>query len=155
MYDRILVPIDGSQTAEQGLREAIALARKLGSRLVALHVVDDFPLMMEWATAASFEDSLQRLRQYGNELLTQAAQAAAAEHVDCDTRLLDVRQETVANAILKEARGSGCGLIVMGTHGRRGMKRLAMGSDAELVVRSSTVPVLLLREPSPASTAST
>jgi nucleotide-binding universal stress UspA family protein len=146
MYDRILVPIDGSQTSKHGLREAIALAKALKSELVLLHVVDDYALLMGGVTPDALDDALRRLRSRGDEWLTDAASAAAAQGVACKTRLNDDR-ETIADSILKEARSNDCSLIVMGTHGRRGMKRLAMGSDAELVIRSSAVPVLLVRAP--------
>jgi nucleotide-binding universal stress UspA family protein len=77
--------------------------------------------------------------------LAKANDATAEHGVPAETRLRGVMRATVADAIVDEAQKLGCDLIVMGTHGRRGISRLAMGSDAELVVRSSWVPVLLVR----------
>lgn len=145
MYDRILVPYDGSSPSQQGLREAVALARALGSQLVLMHVVDNFPQQLEYATAETYRKSLDRLRQRGEDMLNGARDTATAAGVKSETLVREIEMETVADAIVQQARASGCQLIVMGTHGRRGMKRLAMGSDAELVLRTAPVPVLLVR----------
>jgi nucleotide-binding universal stress UspA family protein len=145
MYDRILVPVDGSATAELGLREAIALAARLQARLVLLHVVDDFPFMIELASAASFDETRTRLLGMGKEVLAQASRHATEGGVQNETVLREVTSLRAADAIVEEAARRQCGLIVMGTHGRRGFNRLAMGSDAELVLREACVPVLLVR----------
>lgn len=145
MYDRILVPFDGSVPSQRGLREAVTLARTLGSQLVLLHVIDGFPKQLEMASAEVYRQSIERLHQRGEELLNQARTAATAAGVPAESLLRDIEMETVADAIVEQARKSQCALIVMGTHGRRGMRRLAMGSDAELVLRASPVPVLLVR----------
>lgn len=146
MYKRILVPLDGSATAERGVREAIALAADQRATLLLLHVVDNFPMLVEAAPARSYDDSLARLRRQGEELVGQAQRAAAELGVKADILVRDIAQETVADAIIDEARHGSCDLIVMGTHGRRGISRLTMGSQAELVVRMSPVPVLLVRQ---------
>lgn len=145
MYDRILVPIDGSETAQRGLREAVEAGRCLKARLILMHIVDNFPLQLEMSTAATYENSLDLLRKRGYEVLARAREAAQAAGVETESLLREIQHETVADAILEQVRLSDCKLIVMGTHGRRGMKRLAMGSDAELVLRASPVPVLLVR----------
>lgn len=145
MYDRILVPIDGSVPSQRGLREAVALARSLGSTIVLLHVIDDFPKRLELASAEVYEQSLERMRRRGQELLDQARASVAEAGVAAETTLREIDMETIADAVLEHARTRRCSLIVMGTHGRRGMRRLAMGSDAELVLRASPVPVLLVR----------
>jgi nucleotide-binding universal stress UspA family protein len=147
MYDRILVPIDGSPPSQRGLEEAVALGKQLGSRLVLLHIVDNFPMLLEMAPAPAYEQTLMLMRERGEDVLAKARSAVVAAGLEVDTQLHDIQQETVADAILNQVRQSGCQLIVMGTHGRRGMKRLAMGSDAELVLRASPVPVLMVRMP--------
>lgn len=145
MYDRILVPIDGSTTAQAGLRSAVTLAKRLGSHLVLLNVLDDFPLTVEWASAMSFEETLLIMRKQAQEMLSGAKASVADEGVPVETVLKEIRQNTVADAIVEQARERNCDLIVMGTHGLRGLKRLTMGSDAELVVRASPVPVMLVK----------
>jgi nucleotide-binding universal stress UspA family protein len=146
MYDRILVPVDGSPPSLRGLQEAIALGKCAGAKLVLLHIVDDFPMVVEMAPAPAYQQTLELMRQRGQEVLARARDTVQAAGLEAEVLLRDVQQETVADAILDQARASSCQLIVMGTHGRRGMKRLAMGSDAELVLRASPVPVLLVRE---------
>jgi len=119
------------------------------ARLCLLHIVDGFSMLSEEASDKSFEQTLKRLRRSGEELLARARHAAGAAGAHADTKLHEVTQETIAQAIVDEAAKSGCDLIVMGTHGRHGVSRLALGSEAELVVRSSRVPVLLVRHERP------
>lgn len=145
LYAHILVPVDGSPTADRGLQEAIRLASGLGSKLRLLHVIDDFPMLAELSTISSFEAGLQRMRQYGESVLAKALSQAAAAHVEAEVVLREVTQGRVADIVIEEAAKTACDLIVMGTHGRRGFSRLALGSDAERVVRGSAVPVLLVR----------
>lgn len=147
MYERILVPIDGSDTAARGLDEAIRLAGRLQSQLVILHVLDDQPLLMEVALVENYRDMMNRLKKEAEVLLRDAVARAAAAGVQAEARLREPTPARAAIAIVEEAAKSACRLIVMGTHGRRGIGRLAMGSDAELVLRSSPVPVLLVRQP--------
>jgi nucleotide-binding universal stress UspA family protein len=145
MYTNILVPLDGSATSERGLREAIRLATDQKSKLRLLHIIDDFPMLMEMSGVSSFESNVRKLREYGQSLLDKAARTAADADVTAQTVLREVTQGRIADVIVDEAREAGCDLIVIGTHGRRGFSRLALGSDAELVVRSSPVPVLMVR----------
>ncbi len=145
MIQRILVPLDGSGPSQRGLQEALALAHALGAQLVLLHVVDDFPQHLELAPAAAYRDALQRLRQRGQALLDQARERAAAAGVGAEALLLESGAQSAGDAIVQQVQACRCDLIVMGTHGRRGLQRLAMGSDAELVLRTSPVPVLLVR----------
>ena len=146
MYERILVPVDGSAPSLRGLQEAMAIGKQMGSRLVLLHIVDNFPMLLEMAPAPAYSQTLGLMRERGEEMLDKARSTVLAAGLEADTLLRDIQQETVADAILEQARQSDCQLIVMGTHGRRGMKRLAMGSDAELVLRASPVPVLMVRQ---------
>lgn len=86
------------------------------------------------------------MRGYGQDLLSKAQAAAALAGVTAESSLREVTHGRIAKIVIDEARSSGCDLIVMGTHGRRGFSRLALGSDADLVVRQSPVPVLLVRD---------
>lgn len=148
MYHRILVPIDGSPTAERGLREAIRLAAEQKAKLHLLHVIDDFPMLMEMSTISSFEAGLQKMRQYGESVLAAGKTAASKSEVPAETVLREVTRGRIADVVVDEAKTAACDLIVMGTHGRRGFSRLALGSDADLVVRGSPVPVMLVRQES-------
>jgi nucleotide-binding universal stress UspA family protein len=145
MYTKILVPVDGSPTAEHGLREALSLAAELKSQLVLLHVVDDYPLMIDSAAAATFGETRRHVLQLGEETLSRARGLARDAGVPAEAVLREGVSVRAADVIVEEAAQRGCQLIVMGTHGRRGFNRLAMGSDAEMVVREAPVPVLLVR----------
>ena len=145
MYSRILVPIDGSPTSQRGLDEAIALASRLGSGLQLLNVVDARMLIGEAAIYAPPVQWLDDWRAAGEKLLADGLAQAKAKGLSAEGKVLCDPGLRVCDLILREARDSGAGLIVMGTHGRRGLSRLTMGSDAELVLRESPVPVLLVR----------
>ncbi|WP_019657369.1 universal stress protein [Variovorax atrisoli] len=145
VYKHVLVPVDGSPTADCGLQEAIRLAAELGSRLRLLHVIDDFPMLIEMSSVSSFEAGLQKAREYGESVLGRAQARATAAGVEAETVLREITQGRIAEVVTEEAAKAACDLIVMGTHGRRGFSRLALGSDADRVARSSPVPVLLVR----------
>lgn len=145
MYHRILVPLDGSPTAEAGLRHAIDLASALKAKLVLLHVMDDFALMVEMSSVTSYDTMRDALRQHGQHALDRAQQAAADAGVMCESFVREVAQARVSEVINDEAVKHRCDLVVMGTHGRRGFSRLTMGSNAEAVMRTGTVPVLMVR----------
>jgi nucleotide-binding universal stress UspA family protein len=147
MYAKILVPIDGSAASHRGFEEAVALARKMDSSLVLLHVLDAVPVPLDGITTSVWNEMTESVRKQGDSLL-QRARATAVEHgIAADMRLVDGRAERVADAIVAEVLASGCDLVVMGTHGRRGFSRVMIGSDAERVVRSCPVPILLVRHP--------
>lgn len=147
MYSRILVPIDGSPTAERGLQEALALARQLDASVVLLYVVDSYPMMVEMATSTTWDAITEGLRDAGRKVLGAAHEAATKQGVASEAVLDDVDAARVADVIVEQAKARHCELIVMGTHGRRGAGRALLGSDAELVLRLSPVPVLLVRAP--------
>lgn len=153
MYARILVPIDGSPTAQRGLDEAIALARRLSARLHLLNVVDARLLIAEASMAVPPTDVLDAWRLEGERLVKAGEAAAAAQGVQADSAVLCEPGLRVCDVIVREIVASGAELVVMGTHGRQGLRRLTLGSDAELVLRESPVPVLLVRAEVPARTA--
>jgi nucleotide-binding universal stress UspA family protein len=144
MTRRFLVPVDGSATAQRGLDEALRLARPLDASLVLLHVVEVYPMMMEMATAATWDAVTTDLQRYGQEVLESARQAALAQNVAAEAHLEDAAAARVCDVITDQAVAHHCDLIVMGTHGRRGLEHALIGSDAERVVRQSKVPVLLV-----------
>lgn len=143
MYKRILVPIDGSRTSTHGLKEALQLANDSKARMKLLHVVDQSVLALTpEMSAANIVDSLITA---GEKTLKGARALAARQGVKVETAMPESLSGRVADVILDEARKWRADLIVMGTHGRRGISHMLLGSDAEAVVRSSPVPVLLVR----------
>jgi nucleotide-binding universal stress UspA family protein len=149
MYQRILVPVDGSATAQQGVLEAIKLAKGQETRVLFLHVVDDYTMLIETTTPASYEEMLKGLRHYGLDVLAKAKQLAEQSGVHCETLLREVTGKRIEDVIIEQVPLHSCDLVIMGTHGRRGISRLALGSAAEGVARVSPVPVMLVRYDGP------
>lgn len=146
MYKKILAPIDGSPTSARGLEEAIKLAKSTGGSLRIVHVVNEFVMDSAYAFPQYYEQVIAAMRKSGADLLAEAVAAARKQGVECESQLMETVGGRAADAIVAEARRWPADLIVLGTHGRRGLRRLALGSDAEMVLRSSPVPVLLVRE---------
>jgi len=144
MYQSILVPIDGSEPSHNGLRHAINIARETQATLHLVHVIDSFPLMFELSSQGSFESMNQSLRHWAEGMLETGRRQAAEQGVKAEVILRELTSGRVADVIIDVAREASCDLIVLGTHGRRGIRRMMLGSDAEAVARTSTVPVLLV-----------
>lgn len=145
MYKRILVPYDGSAPSRAGLREAVELAADSGATLVVLHVVSELPLLMGSEAGVNYGELADLLMTAGRGLAQEAAGVADKACVKCETKVVDGGATAVCDVILDQVAAQHCDLVAMGTHGRRGLKRLTLGSDAELVVRRSPVPVLLAK----------
>jgi len=148
MYRRILVPIDGSAASMMGLAQAIKLAKDQRARLCVLHVVDDLlvsPALMDPAGAVDLVNLIEIIRGEGQQVLAQAVKLAARAGVKAQKVQKESDARRVSEMILDEARRYRADLIVMGTHGRRGLNRLVLGSDAERVIHETPVPVLLCR----------
>lgn len=145
MYQRILVPIDGSTTAERALQEAVKLATgKAQLRLV--YVIEEvYPLDAEGYAYIDYAALQEAVRSTGERTLAQAAETVRRSGITAETALLDVPGERTASVIDGEAMNWKADLIVIGTHGRSGLSRLLLGSVAEGVVRGASVPVLLVR----------
>ncbi len=151
MFKKILVPIDGSRTSRLGLEEAIKLAKNQGSMLYLLHVLEERPILQDpGMTAGTYlDDFLESVRQSGKQIVSDAEAAARKAGVRAKSVMVESYSTLAADLIVSYARKLKVDLIVLGTHGRRGLKRLVMGSDAEGVVRNTPVPVLLLRSSAP------
>ena len=146
MYERILVPVDGSATSDQGLDEAIRLAKVTGASIELLHVVDLWGVAATPYTGVALTAELiDELKQGGQGVLDAAKARVEAAGGSAQTKLLDNMSGRISDVIVEEAGTWKADLIVIGTHGRRGVGRLVLGSDAEQVVRASSAPVLLVR----------
>jgi len=148
MYQRIFVPIDGSATSTQGLDEAIKLAKLTGASLRLIHVVDALTFATGFEPYAAYaNDVIPIMMEAGQKILDQGKARAEANGVKVDTLLLDSLAARVSDTIIEQAKAWNADLIVIGTHGRRGVGRWLLGSDAEQIVRMAPVPVLLVRAP--------
>jgi nucleotide-binding universal stress UspA family protein len=148
MYGKILVPVDGSETSARGLSEAINIAKAQGSQLLLIHIVNEFILDITYSAGFFPQNLIDSLVKTGRSVLDAGESAAKKEGVKVESVLVESIGGVAADLILAQAKKWKPDLIVMGTHGRRGFARIALGSDAENVVRAAGVPVLLVRGPS-------
>ncbi|MDR3476078.1 MAG: universal stress protein [Devosia sp.] len=149
MYSRILVAIDGSDLAKKGLDQGLALAKALGSSVTVVTVSEPWTPMgvdaaglavTEYALADEYEKAAEIA---GKDILAKAGQAAEAAGVPCQTVYLP--RKYPADGIVEYAASSNTDLIVMASHGRRGIQRVLLGSQALQVLTNSKVPVLIVR----------
>ena len=143
-YKRILVPVDGSPTAAKGMQAAIKLAREGRAKLLLLHVVEEYSAFIAPEVGVNVGPLLDAPRQTGRRTLARIARSAGKSGVKPQAVLAENFGGRVADTIVQQAKRLRADLIVMGTHGRRGGRRALLGSAAELVVRYSPVPVLLV-----------
>ncbi len=149
MYQKILVAVDGSPTSDRGLAEAVQIAKLTGGRLRLVNVVDDltFAMGLDGYSAGYTGDLLQGFRDAGEQVLDTARATVEAAGVGVDTAVFENVVGRVSDLVVDEANRWGADLIVVGTHGRRGVRRFVLGSDAEQILRIAPVPVLLVRSP--------
>ena len=147
MYQRILVPVDGSHTSTLGLQEAIRLAIDQRARLRLIHVVDELLVAQNFEGYINAGDLIDSLEESGKKALQKAVALTRKHDLKVDASLFETVGGSVAGVILREASKWKADLIVMGTHGRRGFGRMVLGSDAEAILRETRVPVLLVRAP--------
>lgn len=144
MYQRILVAIDDSETARRGLDEAIRLAQAGGGRLLLIHVIEEpLPLVVngDWSLPSL---PLETWREAGERLLDAALAHCRQAGVMAETRLIEAGGRRIGPLVAEAALDWQADLIVVGTHGRRGLDRLLLGSVADGIIRTTHTPVLLL-----------
>lgn len=142
MYKRILVPVDGSETCDKALASALQLAKEGQGRVHLVHVLDELAYLTGYEYSA---DLLQVARDFAQKVLVDAAEKARVAGVPADTKLMELPGGRLGELIAGEARDWDADLVVVGTHGRRGVSRVLLGSGAEQVLRLSPVPVLAVR----------
>lgn len=150
MFKRILVALDGSPASNAGLKTAVQLALDQQALLYGLHVIDDSQLSLGFyaeVPVTTLQEVLVTMREEGRKTVQKAEAVALASGVILTPLIIEAQGQAVARAIVQQARKLKADLIVLGTHGRRGLRRVLMGSDAEAVLRDANVPVLLIRHP--------
>ncbi|MGV3650390.1 MAG: universal stress protein [Devosia sp.] len=149
MYSRILVATDGSELAEKGLDQALALAKALNADLTVLTATEPTVMVgtgagMAWTSSAEVMDELIRAnKEQASAILSAAKRKAEAAGIACKT--IHVADSYAGDAIIDTAESQGQNLIVMASHGRRGLGRLVMGSQASDVLSRSKIPVLIVK----------
>jgi nucleotide-binding universal stress UspA family protein len=149
MYKHILVPTDGSPLSLKAVRTATELARTMKAKVTALHVMPPFrPPMAEEAAVAytnvySEAEFRKATEKAAAKVLAKAESEFASRKVSCDTTA--VTGATAWESIIATAKGRKCDLIVMASHGRKGLAGLLLGSETTKVLTHSTTPVLVCR----------
>lgn len=147
MYKKILVATDGSSLSKKAVRSAIDLAGAVGAELVSLYVVPNYPVSyFEGGVTISSNDIARTEKQWadhGQSVVDAVSESAQAQGVKAKGTI--ARSNLVAEAILAAAKRHKCDLVVMASHGRKGLKRVLLGSETQHVLTHSTIPVLVLR----------
>jgi nucleotide-binding universal stress UspA family protein len=145
MYKRILVPTDGSAVSELAVNGAIEFARACGSEIVALSVAQPYPINTAAEGAMVIDEGFQMalLMDEAEQNVRRVAEAATHAGVKCTTAT--ALSFYPADEIIGVAKRTGCDLVFMGSHGRRGLSRLLAGSTTQNVLAYSPVPVMVLR----------
>jgi nucleotide-binding universal stress UspA family protein len=147
MYQRILVATDGSKLSNKAVKNAIDLAVSLNAELIALKVVPRYPQSyFEGSIPLSSDDIIRVEKQWtseGNEVVEAVKNAGAAKGVK--VKPIIAKSDVVSDALIAAAKKHNADLIVMASHGRKGVKRLLLGSETQQVLTHSQIPVLVLR----------
>jgi len=146
MYQKILVPVDGSAPSTRGLLEAIKLARDDHAQLRLVHVVNTIVSAIDYAAGpGSTIDPSTRTNDADVAALKRAESLVTQNGLNSEPVLLSTVTDNVGELIVRQAKEWNADIIVMGTHGRGGLSRLILGSNAEHVLRHTQVPVLFVR----------
>ena len=147
MYQRILVATDGSDLSRKAVDHAISLAATCGAELIAIKVVPHYPRSYFEGSVPLSADEVSRIEKHwaeDGEGVVEAVKCAGAAKGVKVTALV-VKSDLVSDALIEAAKKHGADLIVMASHGRKGVKRLLLGSETQQVLTHSETPVLVLR----------
>ena len=147
MYKRILVATDGSKLSEMAVEHALRLADVTGADLVALKVVPRYPQTYFEGGVGVPADEIKRIEEQWQQEALQVVNAIRSEgqKLSVKVKAMTAKSDLVAEAIIAAAKRNKCDLIVMASHGRKGLKRLLLGSETQQVLTHSHIPVLVLR----------
>jgi nucleotide-binding universal stress UspA family protein len=147
MYQRILVATDGSPLSKKAVSNAISLAQLTGAELVALKVIPRYPQSYFEGGVALAASEISRIEkqwaEHGQAIVDAVAKSAMSKGVK--VKAITAKSDIVSEAIIGTAKKHKCDLIIMASHGRRGIKRLLLGSETQQVLTHTPIPVLVLR----------
>ncbi len=149
MFKHILLPTDGSKLSDKAVKQAIKVAGALGAKITAVNVLGEYNLHLQDegfvmpeipALKKRFEEA-EAAR--AKKILDAVRKSASEAGVECDA--VTVTSDVPYDAIIKQAKKSGCDLIMMASHGRKGLEGLLLGSETAKVLTHSKIPVLVVR----------
>jgi nucleotide-binding universal stress UspA family protein len=144
MFKKILLPTDGSELSARAVAGAIEMAKKMGSKIVGMTVVEPYSYSsLSEYRPESYEDYEARMEKAAQERLSGIEQAAKAAGIGCETKI--TRSFSPYEAIIDMANQTGCDAIFMASHGRRGLSAVLLGSETQKVLTHSSIPVLVYR----------
>jgi nucleotide-binding universal stress UspA family protein len=145
MYKHILIASDGSELAGKAVEQGLRLAKTLGSKVTAVTVTEPWTAAVsgEWAVAFPVEEYEKAAAANAQKILAHVSDSAVRIGVACET--VHIKDQFAAEGIVDEAKNRNCDLIVMGSHGRRGLVKFILGSQATRVLTHSTTPMLIAR----------
>lgn len=142
VFKKILVPIDGSHTSNQALDQALRLAKEGQAQVRLMHCIDELSMLSAYEFSGEL---IQQARQAGQKILQDGQAAAQKQGVTADTLLVDRVGQRLGHSVADAVGDWGADLVVVGSHGRRGIGRVLLGSGSEQIVHTCPVPVLLVR----------
>lgn len=142
LFKKILVPIDGSNTSNKALDYALKMAKTDQAEVRLIYCIDELSMLSGHEFSGEI---MQMARESGHSILQKGLALAQTAKIKADTRLIDRAGQRLGESVADAAGDWGADLIVLGTHGRRGIGRVLLGSGAEQVMRMSPVPVLMVR----------
>ena len=150
MFKHILLPTDGSKLSDKAAKQAIKMAKALGAKITAIHVMPDYARYVSerYNVSAALAAPVKRKYKeeaaaFSKEILDQVCAAATAAGVECTP--VSVIGESPYETIIKQATKSGCDLIMMASHGRKGLQSMLLGSETQKVLVHSKIPALVCR----------
>jgi len=148
MYQRILIATDGSELAGKAVNQGLALAKRLNVAVTAVTVTEgwsalELSRMARLGKQHPITDFEEMAATAANNILEKVKQTAKSQGVACD--VMHIQDKHPADGIIAAAKEKGCDLIVMASHGRRGLNRILLGSQAHEVLTHSKVPALIVR----------
>ena len=150
MYKHILIPTDGSEVAAKGVEQGLSLAKSLQSRVTVIVVTERFPIYAYNGIAGGWIPGPEEMARFeaGQKETAQevlGAVEAAAKKMGVPAETVHVPEDYPADAVVETAKSRDCDLIVMSSHGRRGLRKMVLGSQTSQVLAYSPVPVLVVR----------
>ncbi|MBV1776326.1 universal stress protein [Burkholderiaceae bacterium DAT-1] len=144
MYQKILMPVDDSETSSRALSEATRFCCEQHGKVRLVHIVDMAQFSWSGTEFVDVGDLQQNLRENGKKVLERSLASLKEAGLEVESALIEIWGGNLSSAIIDDAKAWGADLVIMGSHGWTGLDHLLLGSVAEGVVRHATLPVLII-----------